>query len=99
MVFGYHEPGCSAAAASLRGQSTEARAEVIKNVGEQIWPLIAAKRIKPVIESTFPLEKAVWAHRLIESQLHFGKILLIADPDKVKADDAARPVENTSTCD
>jgi NADPH2:quinone reductase len=72
---------------------------VIQKVQEHIWPLVAAKKIKPVIANTFPLEKAVWAHRLLESQLHFGKILLIADPDKVKADDAARPVENPSTCD
>lgn len=72
---------------------------MIKKVQENIWPLIAAKKIKPVIASTFPLEKAVWAHRLMESNLHFGKILLIADPDKVKADDAARPIENLSTCD
>jgi len=75
------------------------KAEVLKKVQEYIWPLIEMKKIKPIIEHTFPLEKAVWAHRLMESNIHFGKILLIVDPEKVAADDAARPIENPKTCD
>jgi hypothetical protein len=41
--------------------STELRAEVIQKVQEHIWPLVAAKKFRPVVANTFPLEKAVWA--------------------------------------
>jgi NADPH2:quinone reductase len=39
--------------------------------------LIAAGRIKPVIHETFPLAEAAEAHRLMESSVHIGKIMLV----------------------
>jgi NADPH:quinone reductase-like Zn-dependent oxidoreductase len=34
-------------------------------------------RIKPLIDSTFPLEKAVDAHKRMETSAHIGKIVLM----------------------
>ncbi|XP_073387215.1 uncharacterized protein [Physcomitrium patens] len=88
-------------AASLWRQSTEERAEVMRLVQENIWPLVEEKRMMPIIEpqNVFIMEKAVWAHRLVDSQAYFGKIMLVADPEKVAADNIAMPVENRSPCD
>jgi NADPH2:quinone reductase len=41
-----------------------------------VWPLLAAGRAKPIIDSTFPLDQADKAHARMESSAHFGKIVL-----------------------
>jgi NADPH2:quinone reductase len=41
-------------------------------------PLFRDGRVKPVMDSTFPLERAADAHRRIESSEHIGKIVLVA---------------------
>jgi len=42
----------------------------------QVWPLIAAGKIKPVINRVFPAAQAAQAHALMESSQHVGKIVL-----------------------
>ena len=44
-----------------------------------VWPLYEARRITPVIDSTFPLWSAADAHRRLESGEHFGKVILVTD--------------------
>ena len=39
-------------------------------------PLIAAERVRPVIDATFPLAKAAAAHARMETSGHIGKIVL-----------------------
>ena len=41
-----------------------------------VWPLLAAGRCKPVIDSTYPLADAASAHARMESSAHIGKIVL-----------------------
>ena len=43
---------------TLRIQSTEAKARMAKAIEQRIWPLVAAGKLKPVIDSTFPLKDA-----------------------------------------
>ena len=43
---------------------------------ENVWPLVEAGKIKPVIHSTFAAEEAAKAHALMESNQHVGKIVL-----------------------
>jgi len=45
-------------------------------VEENVWPLIAAGKVKPVIYKTFPLREAAAAHALMETSAHIGKIVL-----------------------
>jgi NADPH2:quinone reductase len=44
----------------------------------EVWPLLEAGTIKPVVYRTFPLDDAAAAHRLMESSEHVGKIVLVA---------------------
>ena len=47
---------------------------------EKVWPLMEAKKIRPVIFRVFPLAEAGAAHALMKSGAHIGKILLeVAD--------------------
>jgi NADPH2:quinone reductase len=43
---------------------------------EQVWPLLEAGSIKPLLSKIFPLAQAADAHRLMESATHIGKIIL-----------------------
>jgi NADPH2:quinone reductase len=41
-----------------------------------VWPLVAAGKVVPVIDTTFPLAQAAAAHARMESSQHIGKIVL-----------------------
>ena len=60
---------------TLRPQSVQAKAEIADALREQVWPLLEAGRIGPVMDSTFPLAEAAEAHRRLEGD-HIGKIVL-----------------------
>lgn len=61
---------------TLRPKSNEFKAAIARNLEKHIWPLLEAGKIKPVIYQVFPLEKAMDAHLLMQSNKHFGKIVL-----------------------
>ncbi|RYH08189.1 NAD(P)H-quinone oxidoreductase [Tropicimonas sp. IMCC6043] len=61
---------------TLRPQSDLAKARIAEALGSQVWPLLDAGRIAPVIDSEFPLEEAAAAHAHMESSGHIGKIVL-----------------------
>ena len=63
---------------TLRSRSVEDKAAIARAVEAKIMPLMAAGRVKPVIDSTFPLREAAAAHARMESSLHIGKIVLTA---------------------
>ncbi|MDP3890954.1 NAD(P)H-quinone oxidoreductase [Nocardioides sp.] len=63
-------------ATSLRARPTEEKSAICASVVQHVWPLVADGRIRPLVHSTFPLEQAADAHRLMESGAHTGKILI-----------------------
>jgi len=63
-------------ATTLRARPLAERVAIIAAVRENVWPLLAEGRVRPVIDSVFPLEDAAAAHRRMESSAHRGKILL-----------------------
>jgi NADPH2:quinone reductase len=62
---------------TLRARSVADKAAIAHAVEEHVLPLIAAGRVKPVIDSTFPLAQASAAHARMETSAHIGKIVLI----------------------
>ena len=62
---------------TLRAQSPEAKTRMAKAIEQRVWPLIAAGKVKPVVDSTFDLAQASEAHRRIDDPDHVGKIVLI----------------------
>lgn len=63
-------------ATALRSRPKEEKAAICRSVVEHVWPLVAEGRIKPVVHTTLPLERAGEAHALMESSGNVGKILL-----------------------
>ncbi|TVS03800.1 MAG: NAD(P)H-quinone oxidoreductase [Rhodobacteraceae bacterium] len=61
---------------TLRPQSNAAKAAIARELEAKVWPLLAAGRLAPVMDSEFPLAKAAEAHARMESSAHIGKIVL-----------------------
>ena len=64
---------------TLRAQSIESKGRIAKALEREVWPLLAARTIQPVIDSKMPMKDAAKAHARMESSAHIGKILLIPD--------------------
>lgn len=62
--------------ATLRSRSNEEKTRIAREVERQVWPWIEAGRVKPVIDSTFPLNEAEQAHARLQGGEHAGKIVL-----------------------
>ncbi len=71
MVKRLHHTG-----STLRPRSNADKAAMVSAIEAKVMPLVREGRIKPVMDSTFPLEKAADAHRRMESSEHIGKIVL-----------------------
>jgi len=61
---------------TLRPQSDLAKAWIAEALREQVWPLLNAGRLGPVMDSEFALADAASAHARMESSGHIGKIVL-----------------------
>jgi NADPH:quinone reductase len=61
---------------TLRPRTREVKAGFARALESKVWPLIAAGKVKVVMDSTFPLAQAAEAHRRLESSQHIGKIVL-----------------------
>lgn len=66
----------SLAATALRSRPPAEKAEIVRGVRAEVWPLIEAGAIRPVVDRRLPMAEAAEAHRIVESSDHFGKILL-----------------------
>jgi NADPH:quinone reductase-like Zn-dependent oxidoreductase len=62
----------------LRARSQADKIEATRAFERDVLPLLAAGRVRAVIDRTFPLEAAADAHRYVESNTSFGKVLLTA---------------------
>ncbi|GGD95017.1 NAD(P)H quinone oxidoreductase [Aureimonas endophytica] len=60
---------------TLRAQSPAYKAAIAREIEAKVFPLLTDGRVRPLIDSTFPLTEAAEAHRRIEAD-HIGKIVL-----------------------
>ncbi|MEW6640713.1 MAG: NAD(P)H-quinone oxidoreductase [Pseudomonadota bacterium] len=71
MVKRLHHTG-----STLRPRSVADKAAMVEAITAKVLPLLQTGQIKPLMDSTFPLEKAAEAHRRMETSQHIGKIVL-----------------------
>ncbi|HEY0911164.1 MAG TPA: NAD(P)H-quinone oxidoreductase [Bradyrhizobium sp.] len=62
---------------TLRPRSNADKAAMVAAIEAKVMPLFRDGRIKPLMDSSFPLEKAADAHRRMETSEHIGKIVLV----------------------
>jgi NADPH2:quinone reductase len=61
---------------TLRPRTIAYKAQIAAALRAKVWPLLAARRVRPVIFKTFPAAQAAEAHALMESSQHVGKLVL-----------------------
>ena len=64
-------------ATTLRNQPVAEKSAIVAAVTDQVWPLVSAGTVRPVIEETVPMADAAKAHRILEEGGHTGKVLLV----------------------
>jgi NADPH:quinone reductase len=62
---------------TLRPRPVAFKAQIARELRERVWPLLAARRIVPVVFRTFDPAEAAQAHALMESNQHIGKLALV----------------------
>jgi NADPH2:quinone reductase len=64
-------------ASTMRPRSASEKGAIAERLRNEIWPALPDKRfIRPILDSTFPLDQARKAHERLESGMHVGKIVL-----------------------
>ncbi|MER3632707.1 MAG: NADPH:quinone oxidoreductase, partial [Blastocatellia bacterium] len=60
----------------LRSRSIDEKAEAVGLFVRDVVPLLESGIVRPVVDSVFPFERAADAHRYLESNRNFGKVVL-----------------------
>lgn len=63
----------------LRPRPVEEKAEIMRQVREQLWPLVSAGSIRTTTDAVFPLERAAEAQDRFEDPGRTGKVLLVTE--------------------
>ena len=66
---------------TMRPRSVEFKRLLAQEIAREVWPLVAAGRLRPVMDRVFPLADAAAAHRYMEAGGHVGKIVLEVSHD------------------
>jgi putative PIG3 family NAD(P)H quinone oxidoreductase len=61
---------------TLRPRSADEKARLAAEVERVAWPWVAAGKLKPIVDATFPLAEAAKAHAHLEAGEHVGKVVL-----------------------
>jgi NADPH2:quinone reductase len=61
---------------TLRPRPVAFKAAIAASLREKVWPLLAARKLRPVIQQVFPAEEAAQAHAAMEQGDHVGKLML-----------------------
>jgi putative PIG3 family NAD(P)H quinone oxidoreductase len=67
----------SVAATTLRARPTQDKARICSAVAAQLWPLVEAGQVQPVVHARVPMRDAAQAHRLVEASEQVGKVLVV----------------------
>ncbi len=63
---------------TLRARPVDEKGAIVRGVVDNVWPLLDAGAIRPVVHARVPMSNAAEAHRILESGEHIGKILLVS---------------------
>ena len=61
---------------SLRARTPEEKIAAARSFDDFVGPLLASGRVRPIVDRVFPLEQAQEAHRYMEANANFGKLVL-----------------------
>jgi len=62
---------------TLRARPVADKGEIAAALRQHVWPLLSSGAVTPIVHATFPLRDAAEAHRMMESGVHIGKLVLV----------------------
>ena len=62
---------------TLRARPIADKGAIAASVHRHVWPLIESGAVRPIVYARFPLRDAAEAHRVMESSVHIGKLVLV----------------------
>ncbi|MEV4059618.1 NAD(P)H-quinone oxidoreductase [Nonomuraea dietziae] len=62
---------------TLRSRPAAEKGVVVRGVADNVWPLVSAGAVRPVVHAQVPMAEAAKAHEMLDSGEHVGKILLV----------------------
>jgi tumor protein p53-inducible protein 3 len=62
---------------TLRSRPLEEKINITQQFSQRFWPALAAGKLKPVIDTTFPIIEAQQAHNYIGANKNTGKVVLL----------------------
>ncbi|MBG0827075.1 NAD(P)H-quinone oxidoreductase [Planomonospora sp. ID67723] len=65
---------------TLRARPVDEKGVIVRGVVDNVWPLVDAGAIRPVVHARVPMSDAAQAHRIVEAGEHVGKVLLTNAP-------------------
>ena len=61
---------------TLRSRTAEFKADLLKKLKEDVWPLLESKEITTSIYKILPIEETDAAHKILKDGGHVGKVVL-----------------------
>jgi len=61
---------------TMRPRAVADKGRIARELEDRVWPLLAARQVKVIVDRVFPLEEVADAHRYLESGAHIGKVIL-----------------------
>ena len=62
---------------ALRGRSLEEKAALTGDFEREVMALVEQGSLRPVLDRSFPMAEVAEAHRVMEANAHFGKLVLV----------------------
>ncbi|MEU5859986.1 MULTISPECIES: NAD(P)H-quinone oxidoreductase [unclassified Nonomuraea] len=62
---------------TLRARPVDEKGVIVRSVVDNVWPLVEAGAVRPIVYARVPMAEAADAHRMLDSGEHVGKILLV----------------------
>jgi putative PIG3 family NAD(P)H quinone oxidoreductase len=66
----------SVIATGLRARPPAEKAAIVAAVRQDLWPIVEAGAVRPVVDRVVPMRDAAEAHRVVEASEHVGKVVL-----------------------
>jgi putative PIG3 family NAD(P)H quinone oxidoreductase len=61
---------------AMRPRTVADKGCIARELEERVWPLLASKKVKVIVDRVFPMAEVAEAHRYLESGAHIGKVIL-----------------------
>lgn len=67
---------------TLRSRSPAEKIKITRQFESSYWPLLRSGELKPIIDTTFPIEQAQQAHAYVAQNKNIGKVILLVGDQK-----------------